>query len=220
MINLKKFISIVFAVITAASCIVCASAETTTEPPETVAEIGITEISETESTTISEESTTLDSTTAVSKENATETTTEFDGATPIIVNGYGFVSFSLSGANTTVTVVAVNNKDGKEYELKFEAKNNYIVQNSYPVGQYTVKSVKSETDGYKEKNLTIDGKEATEFTVEETDFMSVKLGVTEKKELFIISFLKREWFLLIALIALVAAYWYKRTHRILPSQET
>ena len=50
--------------------------------------------------------------------------------------------------------------------------------------------------------------------------MSVKFTATEKKELFIVGLVKREWYLLVILAVLVIAYWYKRTHRILPSQES
>lgn len=216
---MKKILALIFTITTLLSCTIFASAELAEESPTLMTEdvTAITEFSEvtggTEFTTAAEIKT--EATTEVQLEEPSTV----DSVDPVIIKGKGFVSFSLSDVKTNVTMVIADSK-GKEYTLKFTYDNNYIVQDTYPVGEYTIKSIKSENDSYKIKDCHIVDSDKASFTVTETDFMSVKFTATEKKELFIVGLVKREWYLLVILAVLVIAYWYKRTHRILPSQES
>lgn len=147
---------------------------------------------------------------------APESPSEVSGVDAIVVSGYGLVAMTLNGVKTTVTITVESN--GKSYELVFSAENNYIVQESLPVGEYTIVSAESSSDDYKIKDCLTDRGEA-KFTVEETDFMTVIFQATESRIPFIVGFLKREWYLLLVLVALVVAYVYRRKARVLPSQE-
>lgn len=208
---MKKIISLFLAAITCLSLSLNAFAE----PVESV--------SSAEGITLSTEEATTGESAKEAPSAATEATTaapeapsEVSSVDTIVVSGYGLVAMSLSGAKTTVTITVESN--GKSHELVFSASNNYIVQESLPVGEYTIVSAESSSDDYKIKECLTDKGEA-KFTVEETDFMTVVFQVTESKIPFIVGFLKREWYLLIILAGLVIAYWYKRKTRILPSQE-
>jgi hypothetical protein len=216
---MKKILALIFTITTLLSCTVFASAELAEESTTLMTEnaTAITEFSE--ATGGTEFTTAAEIKTEATTEAQTEVPSTVDSVDPVIIKGKGFVSFSLSDVKTNVTMVIADSK-GKEYTLKFTYDNNYIVQDTYPVGEYTIKSIKSENDSYKIKDCHIVDSDKTSFTVTETDFMSVKFTATEKKELFIVGLVKREWYLLVILAVLVIAYWYKRTHRILPSQES
>lgn len=216
---MKKILALIFTITTLLSCTVFASAELAEESTTLMTEnaTAITEFSEITGET--EFTTAAEIKTEATTEAQSEEPSTIDSVDPVIIKGKGFVSFSLSDVKTNVTMVIADSK-GKEYTLKFTYDNNYIVQDTYPVGEYTIKSIKSENDSYKIKDCHIVDSDKTSFTVTETDFMSVKFTATEKKELFIVGLVKREWYLLVILAVLVIAYWYKRTHRILPSQES
>lgn len=226
---MKKTLAILFTIMTVLSCSVFASAELASEEPVSLFEEATTEsataLTDFSAVTGGTEITAAESTTATTA--PAETTTQQEVEQPsqvesvesLIVAGHGYVSLSLDGVETNVTII-IADKKGKEYTLEFKAEENYIVQQSLPVGEYTIKSVKSTSDDYKIKNCHIVDSDKTSFTVTETDFMSIQLTATEKKELFIIGFFKREWYMLAILAGLVIAYMYKRTHRILPSQES
>ena len=216
---MKKILALIFTITTLLSCTVFASAELAEESTTLMTEnaTAITEFSEVTGGT--EFTTAAEIKTEATTEAQTEEPSTVDSVDPVIIKGKGFVYFSLSDVKTNVTMVIADSK-GKEYTLKFTYDNNYIVQDTYPVGEYTIKSIKSENDSYKIKDCHIVDSDKTSFTVTETDFMSVKFTATEKKELFIVGLVKREWYLLVILAVLVIAYWYKRTHRILPSQES
>lgn len=216
---MKKILALIFTITTLLSCTVFASAELAEESTTLMTEnaTAITEFSE--GTGGTEFTTAAEIKTEATTEAQSEEPSTVDSVDPVIIKGKGFVSFSLSDVKTNVTMVIADSK-GKEYTLKFTYDNNYIVQDTYPVGEYTIKSIKSENDSYKIKDCHIVDSDKTSFTVTETDFMSVKFTATEKKELFIVGLVKREWYLLVILAVLVIAYWYKRTHRILPSQES
>lgn len=216
---MKKILALIFTITTLLSCTVFASAELAEESPTLMTENAtvITEFSEVTGGT--EFTTAAEIKTEATTEAQTEVPSTVDSVDPVIIKGKGFVSFSLSDVKTNVTMVIADSKC-KEYTLKFTYDNNYIVQDTYPVGEYTIKSIKSENNSYKIKDCHIVDSDKTSFTVTETDFMSVKFTATEKKELFIVGLVKREWYLLVILAVLVIAYWYKRTHRILPSQES
>lgn len=216
---MKKILALIFTITTLLSCTVFASAELAEESTTLMTEkaTAITKFSEVTGET--EFTTAAEIKTEATTEAQSEEPSTVDSVDPVIIKGKGFVSFSLSDVKTNVTMVIADSK-GKEYTLKFTYDNNYIVQDTYPVGEYTIKSIKSENDSYKIKDCHIVDSDKTSFTVTETDFMSVKFTATEKKELFIVGLVKREWYLLVILAVLVIAYWYKRTHRILPSQES
>ena len=216
---MKKILALIFTITTLLSCTVFASAELAEESTTLMTEnaTAITKFSEVTGET--EFTTAAEIKTEATTEAQSEEPSTVDSVDPVIIKGKGFVSFSLSDVKTNVTMVIADSK-GKEYTLKFTYDNNYIVQDTYPVGEYTIKSIKSENDSYKIKDCHIVDSDKTSFTVTETDFMSVKFTATEKKELFIVGLVKREWYLLVILAVLVIAYLYKRTHRILPSQES
>lgn len=216
---MKKILALIFTITTLLSCTIFASAELADEPSTLMTEnvTAITDFSEVTGGT--EIATAAEIKSEVTTEVQPEELSTVDSVDPVIIKGKGFVSFSLSDVKTNVTMVIADSK-GKEYTLKFTYDNNYIVQDTYPVGEYTIKSIKSENDSYKIKDCHIIDSDKTSFTVTETDFMSVKFTATEKKELFIVGLVKREWYLLVILAVLVIAYWYKRTHRVLPSQES
>lgn len=223
------FFTVFITVITLLSCLVSASAEPASESA-VFEENSVTAL--TESTTAATEFSavtggveTTAAETTVAEATTAETTTmaeEPSTTQPIeglIVKGKGLVAFSLSDVTVDVTMT-IADKNNKEYALEFTSAENYIVQISLPVGEYTIKSVEAKSDDYKIKDCHIVDSDKTSFTVSETDFMSVKFTATEKKELFIVGFFKREWYLLLILVVLLIAYWYKRTHRVLPSQES
>lgn len=230
---MKKVFSVFFTVfiivITLLSCLVSASAELATGPV-VFEENSVTAVTEniTASTEFSDATGGVETTvpeTTVAEATTAETTAVVEqpsttqAAEGLIAAGKGLVAFSLSDVTVDVTITIVD-KNNKEYNLDFTSAENYIVQISLPVGEYTIKSVETKLDDYKIKDCHIVDSDKTSFTITETDFISIKFTATEKKELFIVGFLKREWYLLVILLGLLIAYWYKRTHRILPSQES
>lgn len=209
---MKRILSMFFIMLlTVFSCVVYASAEPIEESTQKTI-TNITDETQDESS-LTEVDTTLPTETQTKK---IETIEELDSVT---IKNHGYVSFSLDGVKTDVIVVIVD-ANNKEYTLEFTAENNYMIQNSFPVGVYTIKSAESKNKDYKIKDCHLINSESITFEVTETDFMSVKLTATEKKVPYIIGLFKREWYLLIILAALGIAYRYKKTHRVLPSQES
>lgn len=209
---MRKIISLFLAAITCLSLSLNAFAE----PTESIGSAESVTLPTEEATTSEIVKEAFPMTTTEVATTAPEAPSEVSNVDAIVVSGYGLVAMSLSGAKTAVTITVESN--GKSYELVFSADNNYIVQESLPVGEYTIVSAESSSDDYKIKDCLTDKGEA-KFTVEETDFMTVVFQVTESERPFIIGFLQREWYLLIVLVSLAIAYWYKRKTRVLPSQE-
>lgn len=229
---MKRISVILITLITIFTCSTCCLAAPEDETAKTTAtEASTEEVTEIVTTEPAEEIPVEDITVPDESENTTQPETgtvteadisevdESDLDEALIVPGYGFVSFSLHDVANQVTMIIVN-ENNKEYTLEFNSSNNYIVQESLPVGQYHIKSLQvANSKKYKVKSYEVTETKSDTFTVKETDFMSVNITATVKKEAFIIGFIKREWFMLLILIGLVIAYQYKRTHRVLPSQE-
>lgn len=209
---MKRVLSIFFIMlITAFSCIIYASAE----PIEESAQESLTNITN----EIKDEFSSTETDTTLPTEPQTKIIETVEDLDSVTVKNHGYVSFSIDGVETDVIVVIVD-ANNKEHTLEFTAENNYMIQDSFPVGEYTIKSAESKNKDYKIKDCHLINSESITFEVTETDFMSVKLTATEKKVPYIIGLFKREWYLLIILAALGIAYRYKKTHRVLPSQES
>lgn len=211
---MRKLILWISTVIIAICCFVPAFAEESTTLPEITA---ATALSKEESEQIDAEIETVSEPETTTSQTLPTTEVETDNTESLIVKGHGFVSFGLSGSDVPVTIVISNGKN--DYTLEFKEETLYVVQGSYPVGEYTIKSVESESNNYKIKELTVNDSKDGKFTVKETDFMSVSMTAKVKRIPYIVGFLKREWFLLVALVILSIMYFYRRKHRILPSQE-
>lgn len=108
------------------------------------------------------------------------------------------ITFALynvkSAKEVTMTLVRADNKE--EYEIVFNEKSNFLTSAELPVGEYTVKNIKT-NDKFIKVSFDIE-----KFQVKENDMQNYGIAASEKETNFFLKLLANNWFYLVLLAGL------------------